>query len=83
MSYDISIVISSIRPNLLLNLYNGIDFKGNWELIIVGPYDIPQELLDDLEECEKKLRESRGKITPQEILYDLYKKKRKWILQLQ
>lgn len=48
MNPDISIVISSIRINLLLDLHKSIEtsFHGNWELVIVGPYDLPQELLD-------------------------------------
>ncbi len=48
MSYDISIVISSIRVNLLEDLYASIStsFHGSWELVIVGPYDISEELMN-------------------------------------
>ena len=48
MNYDISIVISSIRVHLLGDLYKSLSnsIHGKWELIIVGPYIISEELLN-------------------------------------
>lgn len=45
---DISILIPSIRTILLKKVYNSIagSFHGSWELVIVGPYPLPEELAD-------------------------------------
>ncbi len=41
--YDITVLVPTIRPHLLEDLYNSIanSFHGSWELVLVGPYDLP------------------------------------------
>lgn len=48
MNYDISVLIPSIRSNLLNKLYDSISksFKGNWELVVISPYALPKYLMD-------------------------------------
>lgn len=43
---DLSIGVPSIRPYNLSKLYNSIDFKGEWEMIIVSPFPLPESLKD-------------------------------------
>lgn len=33
----LSVIVPSIRPEGILNLYNSIDYNGDWELIAIGP----------------------------------------------
>ncbi len=44
--YAISILMPSIRNPLLVGVYNSIahSFSGQWELVIVSPYPLPDEL---------------------------------------
>lgn len=47
MKPDLSILIPTIRTYNLVNLYNSIFVackNYSWELILVGPFDLPQEL---------------------------------------
>ena len=47
MSYDISILIPAIRTIRWLPLYNSIKLAAkryNWELVLVSPFDLPEEL---------------------------------------
>lgn len=45
--YDVSLIMPTIRTHLLWNVYNSMkdSFHGTWELVLVGPNPIPQELL--------------------------------------
>lgn len=47
--YDITVLVPSIRPHLLKNLYDSIanSFHGSWELVIVSPYYLPDTLKDN------------------------------------
>lgn len=46
MTYDLSVLIPSIRSHLLEGVYNSIEksFHGSWEMIIVSPYPLPKAL---------------------------------------
>lgn len=46
--YDITVLVPSIRPQLLKGLYDSIDnsFHGSWELVIISPYPLPANLKD-------------------------------------
>jgi len=47
---QISVLIPSIRRELLEGVYNSIatSFHGEWELVVVGPYPLPGSLMDKL-----------------------------------
>lgn len=46
MSYDLSMLVPSIRKDNLNKLYNSIkeSFSGTFEFIVIGPYGLPKEL---------------------------------------
>lgn len=46
MKYDISVLIPSIRSSLLEGVYNSLkeSCHEKWELIVIGPYDLPDAL---------------------------------------
>src|SRR3990167_1741325 len=48
MTYDISVIVPSIRKYLLEKLYNSIEasFHGSWELVVASPYSLPEALME-------------------------------------
>ena len=48
MSPQLSVIISGIETKAWMNCWESVNkaFNGDWELIFVGPYDCPQEVLD-------------------------------------
>lgn len=46
MSYELSMLVPSIRPNNLNKLYDSVEksFSHSFEFIVVGPYGLPDEL---------------------------------------
>lgn len=46
MKYDLSVICPGIRTKNWEKLYNSVgeSFQGTWEIVFVGPYDLPEEL---------------------------------------
>lgn len=46
MIYDLSVLVPGIRTGNWKRLYDSVEksFSGNWEIIFIGPYDLPEEL---------------------------------------
>ena len=49
MSVKISVLIPSIRRDLLTGVYQSLasSFHGDWEMVVVGPYPLPGELITE------------------------------------